>query len=185
MKHAFILVAVFLLGLGLLSCNVVTNPAGEVNNLVKNGSFEQNSHASLKYWMGIDSSKVKFVQDAPDDGGNWCASLPATQYEPSALHLAQEITLSPHRYVLLFSFWAKRQSVNGRASLFIKNSDGQLLESKGKSVTDSVWTHYSLIDTVQIQSGQKLFVNLFGGGTEVVGGHTCFDLISLTVKQKN
>ncbi len=170
----------------LFACNVVMNPAGEVSNLVKNGSFEENGAPSLKYWFGPDSSVAKFVKDAPERGGNWSIVLPVHALEPLRLRLAQKVNLQSGTHILQFSFWAKKHGmINGWAGLIRETQDGKLVDEGALVVKDTTWTQYTLLDTVQLQKGEKLYVNLTGGGAEVAYGETTYDLVSLTEVSKS
>ncbi len=167
------------------SCNVVLNPAGEVNNLIKNGSFEENGKPSLKNWFGEDSSNAKLVKDAPERGGSWSVALPTHWFGPIYLFLAQEVKLQSGMHILQFSFWAKNRRTHGTAELVVKTNDDKFIVEKYIVIRDSSWQQYTTLDTVQLQKGEKLYVNLSGGGSEVAGGETNFDLISLTEVSKN
>jgi hypothetical protein len=164
----------------ITACNVVSNPAGEVSNLVKNGSFEENGKGSLKYWFGPDSSLAKLVNDAPERGGQWSVAIPMHRLEPENFRLAQAVNLHSGTHILQFSFWAKKKGIAGGARLLRQTSDGKLIGEGGLVVKDTVWTQYTLLDTVQLQKGEKLYVDLSGGATELGSGTTSFDLVSLT-----
>lgn len=169
----------------LFSCNVVVNPAGEVSNLVKNGSFEENGKPSLKYWFGADSSLAKFVKDTPERGGTWSVAVPAHHFGAFELRLAQTVKLQPGTHILQFSFWAKMKGIIALASLIRKTNDDKLVQECSVDIKDLGWHQYTLLDTVQLRSGETLYVNLSGGGTEIVAGETDFDLVSLTEVNKS
>ncbi len=180
-KRMSVVGVVFLLFAFLLACNIVLNPAGEVNNLIKNGSFESNGKPSLKYWSGRDSSYATFSEDTPKEGGHWAVVLPVHSLEPLNLRLAQAAELHSGKHILKLSFWAKYQGLKSGSALLVRQTaDRQLILEKEIAVKDTVWTQYALVDTVQLNTNEKLYVNLSGGASELAGGATMFDLISLT-----
>ncbi len=172
--HAFMVFALF------FACNVVLNPAGEVSNLVKNGSFETNGQPSLKYWMGKDSFSVQFSDNTPKNGGQWSVVLPSHCFEPLNLRLAQFVNLHSGKHILKLSFWAKGSNLPGRCALIRETSDKQLVLEKEIGIQDTNWVQYALLDTIQLNKGEKIYVNLSGGSSEVAGGYTLYDLVSLT-----
>ncbi len=169
----------------VFACSLVVNPAGEVNNLIKNGSFEENSKPTLKYWFGLDSSVAKLVKDAPERGGEWSVAIPLHRLEPLNFRLAQAVNLHSGTHILQFSFWGiwskTDKSLPGYANLIRKTKDGKLIDEGGLAVKDTTWTQYTLLDTVHLQEGEKLYVNLSGGAAELsTSSTTSFDLVSLT-----
>jgi hypothetical protein len=161
----------------IIACNVVVNPAGEVDNLIKNPSFEKDGKATLSGWQG---GEPEILKDAPKDGGDYCVSLGAEWVAPLHKTFVYPITERPGRHVYLFTFYGKRHGVSGSAQLLVEQPDSTLRLECSVLVSDTIWTHYATRDTVTLKEGEKLFVNLMGGGTEVAGGKTEFDLISLT-----
>jgi hypothetical protein len=164
----------------IIACNVVVNPAGEVDNLIKNPSFEKDGKATLAGWKGEKGLNPKILKDAPKDGGNYCVSLAAEWMAPSHKTFVYSIAEHPGRHVYLFAFYGKMHGIPGSAQLLVEQPDSTVRVECSVSVSDTVWTHYAVRDTVTLKDGEKLFVNLTGGRTEVAAGKSEFDLISLT-----
>ncbi len=162
---------------GIIACNVVVNPAGEVDNLIKNPSFEKDGKPTLAGWQG---AKPEILKDAPKGGGAYCVSLEAEWVAPLHKTFFYPIAERPGRHVYLLTFYGKKHGIPGCAQLLVEQPDSTLRPEGCVTVSDTVWTHYATRDTVTLKEGEKLFVNLTGGGTEVAGGKTEFDLISLT-----
>lgn len=45
-------------------------------------------------------------------------------------------------------------------------------------IMDTIWTRYELLDTVEVDRPDSLFIFLGAGVTEVAGGWTSYDLCS-------
>jgi len=176
----YLKIFIFISILFIISCNKYKSPleSHPTSNLIKNSSFEENGQPSLKYWYIQDSSKIKFSNDTPADGGKWSIYLHAEWYGPLPKSPSYFVPLSPGRHMLEFSVYGKSKTVPGSSLLILKKGDERQVEAQ-LLIADSTWTKYSLIDTLNINEGDSLFVLLYGGGTEVVDGITYFDLVEL------
>ncbi len=174
--------------LSLIGCKKETAPLEPLSalsaNLIKNSSFEENGDPSLSHWYIRESDSISFANDTPPGGGNWSICLPAVWYGPLPVSPAYFVPLTPGKHILELSFYGKFYIINGVA-MFILKTDQTRDVSAIQIVTDTVWTKYTLTDTVFIQEGDSLSIVLSGGGTENVGGFTCFDLVELFEHRDN
>jgi len=176
----YFLIFLFIIILNLLGCNENNSPL-EVNNktnLIMNSSFEINGQPSLKYWYIQDSSKIGFSNDTPVGGGKWSISIHAEWYGPLPNSPSYFVPLSLGRHILKFSVYAKSKTIHGSAFLILQTGNDREIITQNL-ITDSIWTKYSTIDTLNINEGDSLFVLLYGGGTELIDGITYFDLVEL------
>ena len=165
--------------LHLFGCKKNDSPV-EINNtnLIMNSSFELNGQPSLKYWYVQDSSKISFSNDVPVGGGKWSIYIHTEWYGPLPKSPSYFVPLSPGKHIVKFSLYGKSKSVAGSAFLILHKGDERKISAQNL-ITDSSWTRYSTIDTLNINEGDSLFVLLYGGGTEVIDGITYFDLVEL------
>lgn len=164
----------------LLSCNKNASPLEikDKTNLILNSSFEVNGQPSLKYWYIQDSSQINFSHDTPIGGGKWSICLHAEWYGPLPKSPSYFVPLPQGKHILKFSVYGKSKTIHGAAFLILKKDAHQEITAQNL-ITDSTWTIYSTIDTLNINKGDSLFVLLYGGGTELVDGITYFDLVDL------
>ena len=169
----------------LTNCNSNTNPViFKDTNIVINSSFEEDGHPSLNDWI-VDSTQVPyFDNDVPPGGGKWSLYLKANWYGPLPKTPLYFLPLSSGEHIINLSVWGKFKSIRGSVFLLLKNDNKQNVVGQ-ISIENTTWTKYSLIDTVRINSGDSLFVLLFGGGTELVDGSTYFDLVEFRTIDSN
>ncbi len=159
-------------------------PHGTSANLIKNSSFEENGNPSLSYWYVQEDDSISFSNDTPPGGGNWSICLPAEWFGPLPDSPAYFVPLPPGKHILELSFYGKFYIINGVA-MFILKTDQTRDVTAAQIVTDTVWTKYTLRDTLVINEGDSLSVVISGGGTENVGGFTCFDRVELFEQRDN
>lgn len=173
--------------LSLFACKKDTTPLepfpGIFGNLIKNSSFEKNGNPSLSHWYVREGDSISFVNDTPPGGGDWSICLPA-EWVPQPESPAYFIPLRPGKHILELSFYGKFYGITGVALFLLKKEQAREVTAL-QLVTDTIWTKYTLTDTVFINQGDSLSVLLSGGGTESVGGFTCFDLVELFEHRDN
>jgi len=145
----YLKILILLSVLFIISCNKNKSllESHPISNLIKNSSFEENGQPSLKYWYIQDSSKIKFSNDTPADGGKWSIYLHAEWYGPLPKSPSYFVTLSPGRHILEFSVYGKSKTIHGSSLLVLKKGDHRQIVAQNR-ITDSIWTKYSLIDTL-------------------------------------
>ena len=181
MKVNNYLLGLFVLSvLNLFGCkkNIATLENTDMGNLIRNSSFEENGQPSLKFWNVQDTSKINFSKDVPPGGGHWSVYLHSEWYGPLPETPSCFIPLSSGTHILKFSIYGKSKTFFGSALLILKKGNVRKIVDQN-SITDSIWTKYSIVDTLNISEGDSLFVLLYGGGTEIVDGITYFDLAEL------
>ena len=177
------MVFVLIVGLWLLvssGCNTNGSPLVGLQgaNLIANASFEKNGQPTLEGWFVRDSSAVQFAKDAPPGGGIWSLLLHAQMPAPLPFSPSMYIPLRSGRHVLSLAFWGKSQSVHGGVVLAVKRGT-RWERAIFHPAMDTTWSHYTLQDTLTLEPGDSLFVQLFGGGSEVLPGRTYLDLVEL------
>ena len=130
------------------------------------------------HWYVQDTSKIFFSKDVPRGASHWSVFLHAEHYAPLPKTPSYYVPLSTGKHILEFSIYSKSKTVFGSALLILKKGEVSEIVAEN-SITDTMWTKYSVIDTLNITEGDSLFVLLNDGGTEIVDGITYFDLAEL------
>jgi hypothetical protein len=147
-------------------------------NLLLNSSFEQGGVFSLAGWQVFDTSAVKSSSDVPSNGGSYSVSIDAVWGLQGFIRTA--VPAVPGTAIYQFSSWAKAvgSAGMGKMDLGLKQADSTHA-LKGLTVADSIWHHYSLIDTVTANAGDSLVITLSGGFSQLETGTTYYDLCRL------
>ncbi|NIR48106.1 hypothetical protein GWO43_06610 [candidate division KSB1 bacterium] len=153
------------------------------NNLIENPSFERESQFSLDAWDVVNPNLVNASNDAPVDGGDWSVRINA-DWSPEAFQpqICTTITLSPGQHKYTFTCWAKYKNISGVIRLKIVNPDTSFTHNS-IAIQDTMWTEYTLSDTVTLSATDTLSIRLSGGFTHVVAGETTFDLCSFEITE--
>lgn len=164
--------------LALSACKRSTeNLAGpaEYEQLISNPSFEQHGTPSLDGWdieTNIDST-VRFSQDVPQSGGHWSVVLTVSDRVVARLRTTVTVPNGTHRYRL--SVWAKSNGDTGVVRLILNKAVRRSL-----TVSNTRWTLYETVDTVNTATGDTLTVEL-DGGVSPGYNETSFDLCQLEI----
>lgn len=182
----FIIGYSFLVILAVFGCKESSTISGttEPQELIVNGSFEQNGNPSLDGWSQSlpDTTFAQYSIDAAPDGGLYSISL-VNGWGP--LPKLQAYVFAPlGTYSYRLSVWSKclapvgysLGSIGGIEILHLNN--GIIIHSKKLSFSDSLWTEYMLIDTINSSLGDKLIVSLSTGQMQWHYGRTLFDNVS-------
>lgn len=177
---------VFLLVVMVLtfSCKDSTTISGttENNELIVNGSFEQGGQPSLDGWHQShgDTNFVQFSTDAAPEGGLYSVSLLNGWGEPEL----QSFVAAPegiHRFQL--SVWSRCPppvgyfGSMGGVQIRRQTADS-LINRKWLSFNDSLWTRYTLLDTISCNQGDTLIISISPGIGQFNWGRTLFDNVS-------
>ncbi len=180
-KKLFFVIFTAIFSVAFFSCNdLFTNPQSGGNNLLKNPSFEMNGKPSLKYWSFRDTSNLHLVQfsnDMPTKDGTNSVILNTTQpYPLSWCSICQSIPLSNGKHVYKFSCWAKNEGISGNVYIFFKNKNiDEIKYDKQIEIKDTIWTNYSILDTINAGKTDSAIVVLSGGSSELLPGKTYFN----------
>jgi hypothetical protein len=177
----------FILMLVILNCKDSTTISGapEDQELIVNGSFEQEGNPSLVGWklFYTDTITVKFSQDAAPNSGLYSISLLNEWGPVPELQASVGAAKGTHRYRL--SVWSKSPDFIGYplgavgvARLYHQTADTVIFR-KLLSFSDSLWTEHILLDTVSCSLGDMLIVSLSAGQGQWNWGRVLLDNVSL------
>ncbi|MBX2991157.1 MAG: carbohydrate binding domain-containing protein [Bacteroidetes bacterium] len=155
---------------------IESTPIG--SNLVSNPSFESNGQPSSSGWLGFGNPMATFSIDVPQGGGSYSASIPST-WPAGLVRLQTGIPAIEGTHIYRFGVWAKYAGpVSGEIHFSVLRA-GAITLRKTITITDTVWSEYSTLDTVASVPGDTLLLRLFGGGDPVSVGDSYFDLCTL------
>jgi len=122
-------------------------------------SFDSSSSPSSSGWSLSDSSLIAFSTDVPPNGGKYSIVLESSNVsDPRA---TAKIALPSGNHIYRLSIWAKSITPDGATGLFPPRANFAVIESKilgpvgFANVSDSVWTEYSVTDTLTTQAGDS------------------------------
>jgi hypothetical protein len=160
-----------------------TGPSQVSANLLVNSFFESNGMPSLQGWTVSDTSNVHFSKDIPPGGLGLSIILNARWFGPwpnGSIYQMVEAPVGNHRYRL--SVFGKRIGVGGAVDVHVGfPADTNSIRRISLSVQDTVWTYYSLTDTITIRANDILYLTISGGATEIRSGTSWFN--SCTVEK--
>ena len=174
MRYSMILATItFLI---IAGCKNSTAPE---DMLVLSDSFEVNHVGSYTGWH-IDPTLTDFSDDAPDGGGSWSLSLtPGNTSEGYAIkYLEPENGDGIYR----MSIWVKRYGSAGNyASIkFGKMEvDSTLTLKEEIPDPDSSWRNIIITDTLTFETGDRIYIKLSAGTSEVETWQSLFDLVRM------
>ena len=142
-------------------------------DLISNPSFEVNGSPSLVGWIVPDSSTVRFSADTPPTGsGNTIvlqASSSGVRWPGHSIYTLVVPRPGFHRYKL--SILGKRWGAGGGVLLFngYPNSPNPGCLIASLSLTDTIWTSYSSVDTATTLPGDTLVLTIDGSASNFPG----------------
>jgi hypothetical protein len=105
--------------------------------------------------LHADSSRFFFSDDVPRGAGSFSVGIFDSSGSP--FYIRQVIYVEPGEHILRLSIWAKSHFSN--AAVFIGRKSGKVMvATNGLSPLDSVWSPYSMIDTIRTEEGESIFV---------------------------
>lgn len=172
MKRIF---AVLLISMLVIACDRDENPTAPVNeNLVLEESFEDaNNQPTYDNWS-VTSGLASFASETPEEGGSWSLQLePGWAPQEGFAERYIEVPEGSSSYAL--SAWVKGQ---GYIQLGLK-SDAGLINLKEVTNESDNWKQLSIANSFDIKAGDKLYVKLSAGMTEVASWKVLVDLVTL------
>jgi hypothetical protein len=160
----------------IAGCKNSTDPE---DMLVLSDSFEVNHVGSYSGWH-IDPARADFSDDAPDGGGSWSLSLtPGNTSEGYAIKY-----LEPNHGdgIYRMSIWVKRYGTgtNYASVKFGKmEADSTLTLKEEIPAPDSACRNVIITDTLAFESGDRIYIKLSAGTSEVDTWQSLFDLVRM------
>jgi hypothetical protein len=158
-----------------------SSPTGvpDDSNLLTNSSFELNGVPSMQGWTIVsgDSSLLFFSSDVPPAGG--ASSIAFTAGWGPACRISTMVSAFPGTHHYRVSVWAKRVGIGGSLRFYLKPANSPWAFRKSLMVTDTVWTAYSMTDSLATTGGDSLVVSISGGISQLLSGTTFYDLCEL------
>lgn len=139
---------------------------------IMNGSFETESgEFSSAGWVGFGVSPCS---DTPPGGGSWSIEITGGCVAGTCM---QTICSVKKGDIFEVHFWTKRNSA-GRGSVeWCNGTDYQTILD---GVPDTIWTYYSIADTLDLQAdGDSIYFQLSGGGGIAGPGSAFYDLVEV------
>jgi hypothetical protein len=129
-------------------------------NLVPNSSFEIDGSPSLSGW-DLHTQGVGFISGVPPGSGYYSIFI-MSSWPPDNYYIQTTVPAIPGTYSYLLSFFGKE---SGSLELFLKKTDTLILCQR-LVTTDTVWTRYSVMDTISAEKGDSLTVRANAAPTE-------------------
>ncbi len=172
-KFAFLVFATII----LFGCNK-ENPVQPGDNLITNGSFEDNGNFSLDGWTNNNTSSST---DVPGGGGSFSlkidpASSPAEGYAEFAVEdLSGTKSFELTAFIKSFGDWP------GSVTLKKVADDGTITILATDASSENSWLQKTLSITTSFSTGDKLMVHISSGSTEAPtpDHYALFDLLVL------
>ena len=160
-----------------------------LGNLISNSSFEQGDSASLYGWHRLippsipESLAIKFLGDTPPGGGEFSVAVKNDWANDAGVYTY--IPLPEGRHIYEFSVWAKFDTTDwGPAWIryYVRDVSGYW-NSTSIAVQDTVWTQYTLRDTLDSSETDIALIYLRGSPYQFTRNYTLYDLCTFTVVQ--
>ena len=174
------LITLLSLSLIIIACNKESTAPD--STLILYDSFEVEGAGSYRNWT-IEEGLTDFDNSTPADGG--AVSLKLTADGDIEGCAVKEIVADHGDGIYEFSVWA-RMSANqpestGYAIFGVSDDDG-VIQEKTVMLTDTVWTCYTIVDTLTFEAGNYLYMKLSPGLPE--GDNTWYSLFDVVRVEK-
>ena len=176
-RTKIIKIVIAVITLIIISCSEDKNPVNpsSSSNIILNSSFEKNGTPDTEGWEISASPLGEIITDAPSGGGTYCLRLEASNPGGMATRTISTVT---DKQIYSLSFWAKTNQPSSKAFFdLIRNS--QVEHRTEINVSDTVWTEYSIIDTLQAMSGDSLRITFSERLTQLIFLQSYFDLVKV------
>ncbi len=179
MKNRFLLLLIVLFFFSCRQDYQPTAPLPPDENILLYTSFEIRGRPSLLGWSSLTDYGIRFSHDAPPEGGNWSIELNA-DWTPAefAPRILAKIPALPGEHIYRLTFWGKAGPLPGAAFTMLINADTSAIR-KRLQIEPTVWTRFTLLDTLNAQPGDSIGVMFSGGFSQVILSSTKYDLCSL------
>jgi hypothetical protein len=176
-NRIFFLSILLILSIFVFSCSKENNPVTTQpdSSVLLNTSFEKNGIPDDEGWTISASPLGDIVTDAPRDGGTYCLKLEASN--PGGMAFIK-VPAKTDKKVYNFTFWGKTTQPSSSAYFdLIRN--GQIQSRVELSVMDTTWTKYSLVDTLQVMSGDSIRIIFQERLNQLLMIESYFDLVKV------
>lgn len=147
----------------------VNSPGNTDNNLISNPSFENMGNPSLEGWQ--TQGTINFFQDVPPEGGSYSIGI-NSEWGPSD-YAAYTIPAQKNKKIYNFSCWAKTKTLPAEISISLVRDS--ILSTKSIVVADTVWTKYTIVDSLNISEGDSIRIFLKGSISQLLQAVTYYD----------
>jgi hypothetical protein len=154
-------------------------PADPPPNMLVNGSFERFCCPGFFGWSIGNRALTSSTEDTPENGGCWSARLTA-DWAPTTAILRQRVEGVVDGDVLRLSAQVRAADSEGGGRIGLVVGDRPWMgEGKWASTSDTLWTELSLVDTLSLEAGDSVWVELSSFHTEIVPRVGLFDSVVL------
>lgn len=165
-------IAILLISMLVIACDRDENPATPENNLILEESFENtNDQPTYDKWT-VAPNLASFASETPEDGGSWSLQL-EPGWAPQEGFAEKSIGVPEGSNTYTLSAWVKGQ---GYILMGLQSENGLIDPKKVVNESDS-WQQLSITNTFDIKSGDKLYVKLSAGMTEIATWKVLVDLV--------
>ena len=177
-RNSFVLLVAF--AIILIGCN--KSPVGPTDdtNLLLNESFETNHIPTLVGWRFGDPQLAQLVNDAPPGGGNWSLQLTAADM-PTLGFIYQPVTdVGSGDIVRLTAFVRVTTEFGGEGFIALSvGTNHYANNSKSSFSSATVWNQISVIDTLELEPDDTLWVILASSSAGIMPCQHVFDIVQL------
>jgi len=157
---------------------IPVKPPGKSDNVLMNSSFEKDGQPTLEGWRIGNPQLVRFVHQAPPEGGEWCIEL-TSDWSPTTGFIYTPVPEIQDGDVVQLSGYIRSPGSAGGGYIALAIGKNHFGIRKVASVEDTVWTEVTLMDTVSLSEGDTLWVVVSSFNTEIVSLKGLFDEIRL------
>ncbi len=144
-----------------IACTMNSSSPNKSGNLVSNPDFESNGSPSLAGWKVNDTGWVQIVSNAPS-GSKLLSLWLEPSFGPAAGGTATTyITGQSGNGVYNFSCWERNFANWYWGYVLIEQvRNGQVISSRNLNTNDTLWTMFTLADTLDMQASDTLLISL-------------------------
>lgn len=163
----------------LIECNKFPVEPTSDTSLLLDVSFEEDHTPTLEGWRFGNPQLAQLVNEAPPEGGNWSLQLTA-DWAPTTGYVYRPVTNVRSGDIVKLSAYVRAKGEGGTGIIALTiGPDHYADNSKHSFSSDTVWNKISVIDTLELEPNDTLWVILSSPITEVIPFQQLFDLVRL------
>jgi len=148
-------------------------------------SYEKDGQPDNNGWFIKNESSENYSPDVPQDGGSYSLSLKGDSIFLIGQFAKFTLPAINGNNIYRFSFWGKQQGASGIVHIYVKTSDTSGYYTKSKRADNSIWSYYSVVDTIQTNENDSLVMTIGGSLAWIPNGKAYFDLCKLEKQNSN
>lgn len=164
-----------------VSCNSKGTEAVDEPNLLSNGSFEVDGKPTFSGWTPGDSILVAVVAQPAPHSGLYSLQLTA-DWAPTLGYVRATIPELQDGDIVRLGAYVRALDSDGGGSISVNAGDAAALipsHRKLEYTTSTSWTYLTVTDTLSVDPGDSVWVELSSPATEIVPRVGLFDQVTL------